>query len=483
MFNTQRLWDSIVPISSWIIITMPLWLSPFYPTFVSYFILAFDLYFFYKTIATVYYASLSYSLIQKHKKIRFDKKVLKIKKTQEIKHFIIIPTFKEPLSKLRETIQAIASSNYPYKQNINLVLAFEAREKGASKKAKILNKEFKDKFNQIKVFYHQLQPHEVIGKASNQAYAAKELEKEIKSRKENIIITICDSDSVLPKNYLSYLTYAFLRDKGRKYHFYWGAVLLYNNFWKLPLFVRIQATLSSLLRLAFLSQKEKLIQISTYSTNLWLLNKVGFWDTNIIPEDWHIFLQAFFKFGEKVKTIPLYTIINADAVYTKNLIRTFKNRYDQERRWAWGVTDISYALKQSFKKSKISIWAKLKILRILIETHLFWSISFFILTLSASIPPLINPNFRHTVIGFLLPQLSSIILTLSSLVLIIYIYLDISLRKNLKIYTKPQAVPILILQWYLLPLISFVLSSLPALDAHTRLLVGKKIKYKVTEKE
>jgi len=40
----------------------------------------------------------------------------------------------------------------------------------------------------------------------------------------------------------------------------------------------------------------------------------------------------------------------------------------------------------------------------------------------------------------------------------------------------------MIIQWYLLPIVSFVLSSLPALDAHTRMIFGKKLDYKVTEK-
>ncbi len=86
----------------------------------------------------------------------------------------------------------------------------------------------------------------------------------------------------------------FIRDKDRLYHFYWAPVLLYNNFWQLPFFVRMQATLSSIVRLAFLGYKENLIQISTYSTNLWLLKEVNFWDVDIIPEDWHYISSSIF---------------------------------------------------------------------------------------------------------------------------------------------------------------------------------------------
>jgi hypothetical protein len=213
-----------------------------------------------------------------------------------------------------------------------------------------------------------------------------------------------------------------------------------------------------------------------------LLKKVDYWDVDIIPEDWHIYYQAFFTFGEKVKTLPLYTIINSDAVYSGNILKTFLNRYEQEKRWAWGVTDVAYAWTKLHNTPHIPLWSKLKRLFYLAENHLFWPTSFFILTVSASIPPLVNPVFKRTVLGFLLPQLSGLILTLASVLLVLYIYLDIKLRERLKIETKMLYLPLLFVQWFLLPIVSFFLSSLPALEAHTRLLLRKKITYKVTEK-
>ena len=126
--------------------------------------------------------------------------------------------------------------------------------------------------------------------------------------------------------------------------------------------------------------------------------------------------------------------------------------------------------------------AKLKKIMYLAETHLFWPSSFFILTVSGFIPAFINPTFKRTVLGFLLPQLTGLLLTVATSMLIIYIYLDIKMRERLKIQTKLINMPMLLIQWYLLPFVSLILSALPALEAHTRLLIGKKIDYKVTEK-
>ncbi|MEX1052750.1 MAG: glycosyltransferase family 2 protein [Patescibacteria group bacterium] len=478
-----RLSETIVPILTWVIITLPLWLSPFHPAIVAYFIISFDTYFFYKSAITVYYAVISYKAITKTSKVSFRRRILSLK-PKHIQHFIIIPNYKEPIYKLEATIKSIVDTDYPYKK-LSLVLAFEKREAAASSKASKLKRRYKKYFKDVLVTYHKLEEGEEEGKASNQTFAAKQVNAQIEESgidRKDILITICDADSILPKNYFSYLTYQYVKDKDRQYHFYWAPVLLYNNFWKLPFFVRMQATLSSILRLSFLSQSEKLIQISTYSTNLWLLDKIGFWDVDIIPEDWHIYYQAFFKFGDKVRTIPLYTLINGDAVYSGGIFKTLVNRYEQEKRWASGASDIGYFLKNIFTTGHIKFGSKLKKFIFLAETHLFWPISFFILTISAIIPPLINPTFRRTVLGFILPQLASAILTLTTIAIIVYIYLDIKLRKKFRQKTKLIKLPLLIIQWYMLPLVSFVLSSLPALDAHTRLILGKKLKYKVTEK-
>lgn len=480
-----RIFEGIIPLLSWVLITLPFWLSPFHPAVVSYFIIAFDLYFFYKSIVTAYSAVLSFKEIKYHQRINYQKKIKKNKKISALNHFVVIPNFKEPLHKLQSTIKAITNNSYPKKKNIFLILAFEEREKQAEEKAAFLKNKFQKFFKEIIITYHKLEGNEEPGKASNQTYAAKAIDQYLK--KNNLsekmsLVTICDADSSLPKNYLSYLTYEFLKDKNRLYHFYWAPVLLYNNFWKLPFFVRIQATLSSILRMAFLSQKENLIQVSTYSTNFWLLKSINFWDVDIIPEDWHIFFQAFFKFGKQVKTIPLFTIVNSDAVFSGTVLKTFINRYEQEKRWAWGVSDVGYFLKKIFDSPKIGLSTKLKKLSFIAETHLFWPVSFFILTLSASLPPLINPVFKKTVLGFILPKASALILTFSSVLLVLYIYLDIKIRARVNVKTNIFNLPFLMIQWYLLPVVSFFFSSLPALDAHTRILLGKKLKYKVTEK-
>ena len=55
----NRIVEIIIPLTTWAIITMPLWLSPFHPAVVAYFLLSFNVYFFYKSLTVTIYSTIS----------------------------------------------------------------------------------------------------------------------------------------------------------------------------------------------------------------------------------------------------------------------------------------------------------------------------------------------------------------------------------------------------------------------------------------
>src|SRR3989338_7344544 len=481
----QRLFEIIFPLITWLMITLPIWLSPFHPAVVAYFLLTFDVYFFYKSLTVTLYSTLSYLRLKRISAVNWLSIAKKHKDFKNIYHAVIISNYKESIQKVRRTLEFLSNQDFP-KRRMVIILAMEKREgEEAFIRAQTLISEFKKKFAYVKATFHPVIKNEVVGKASNSAYAAKYLSnlvRKLKLNRDLVTVTSCDADSLIPPKYYSYLSYLFLNDKDRYFHFYWAPVLLYSNFWDVPLPVRIQATISSIGRLAALARTDSLIQISTYSLSLRMLEEIGYWDTDIIPEDWHIFLQAFFTYGEKVKTLPVYLTITRDAVNNYSFLSTLRSRYEQEKRWAWGVTDIPYALYKSLTTPKISLLPKLLRLVHVMETHLFWPTSFFLLTLGAYILQLINPVFSRTALGHNLPRLSGLILTLTTVFLLVLIIIDAKSRPKRPASFSIAKTPLLLFQWILLPVVSFLFSSLPALEAHTRLLLGKRIEYKVTKK-
>jgi len=487
--DMRRFFEILIPLFTWSLITLPVWLSPFHPAVAAYFIIVFNVYFFYKSLKTVILATVSYINIDKSRQVNWLAKARKIENFDRIKHFFIIPNYKEGYAKVKKTLENLAEQKYPVK-NIYIVLALERSEgQEAVTRFQRLFRNFRHRFGGFYATYHVLKPGEEKGKASNEAYAARFVSQWVKKRKLdplNILVTSCDADALMDPQYCSYLTTNYLLDQNGRYHFYAAPVVLYNNYWDLNFIIRLQTTISSILRMSMLSDRHSLIQISTYSMSLWLLESVDYWDVDIIPEDWHIFLQAFFKYGIKVRTVPVYLLCTRDGVRGKNLWDSFKSRYEQEKRWAWGVSDIPYALEKMFQSPQIPFLDKFFRLFGIIEGHILWPSSFFLLTLGASIPALVNPYFKRTVMGYVLPKVAGGILTLSVLFVLVIAYLDFQAKHRFMKKGEIKKFPYLVIQWVLFPLfspiISAFLSSLPALESHTRLLLGKKLNYKVTQK-
>jgi len=85
-------------------------------------------------------------------------------------------------------------------------------------------------------------------------------------------------------------------------------------------------------------------------------------------------------------------------------------------------------------------------------------------------------------LGYTVPKVSSFLLTVALIFLIVTIAVD-SYYKPKKSDSLPKWRMILSpLEFILMPIIGFVFSALPGLDAHTRLMLGKYLEYKVTEK-
>jgi len=86
------------------------------------------------------------------------------------------------------------------------------------------------------------------------------------------------------------------------------------------------------------------------------------------------------------------------------------------------------------------------------------------------------------ILGKTLPQISSGILTLSLIAMAAIIFVDWQEKpkapSNLPLWKKLVSP----FEFILLPVVGFFFSALPGLDTHTRLLMGRYLEYRVTEK-
>lgn len=485
--RTKRALEILPGLVSWFLILFPVWGSLIIPEVVAYYIIAFSVYWFYRSMSTAMLSVLGYFKLRSYEIYDWMADVKKIKDWKKVNHIIVIPTYKEPLHTLERTMDKLSEQKYPLKK-IHIMLSFEEREgKLGREKADLLVAKYKKMFGHVWATHHPDLPGEVKGKSSNTSWGAKEAKRILIDEEgleiEYVTITSEDADALLPPLYFAALTYSFLSNPNR-HTIIWQAILqFYNNIWKVPLFVRVFSSSASVMLLATVMRRDRLINFSTYTASLLMIDKIGYWDTDVIPEDWRLFFKAFYSLQGKVSVEPIFLPILADAAEAEGVIKTYQNQYEQVKRWAWGVSDTPYVISRWITSTDVPFWEKtIRTLRV-IEDHFLWPVNWFAITIGALLPPLLNEKFSRTIIGKTLPQVTSAILTVCLLALLVMIVLNFKLRpakdKN-RLWVFGYLIEIV--EFVTLPLVGFFFTALPGIDAHTRLMLGKYIEYKVTEK-
>jgi cellulose synthase/poly-beta-1,6-N-acetylglucosamine synthase-like glycosyltransferase len=482
--KTKRALEIMPGFVSWMLILFPLWGSFFIPIAVAYFILFFDVYWFYKSFSLVFTAFIASRKIKQAEKENWFKYAKPLENFEKTTHIIVIPNYKETLEKLRKTVESIADQTFPAKR-IYVVLAMEEREKEAKERGDKLISEFKNIFGDIFATYHPDIEGEVKGKSSNESFGGKIAYKKLVDSKridpEYATISSVDADSIFDPQYFSYLTFKFLSDEKRYSKFWQSANVNYNNFWHVPAPIRVIAFFGSLYRTALLVQKDRLVSNSTYSLSLKLMHEIGFWDTDVIPEDYRIFFKAFFKKQGQVLMEPIFLKTSMDAPLSSTYVKSLNNKYQQERRWSWGASDDALFIKWWLTVPNVPFFRKTHLVFNVLLDHFLWPVNWFIITIAANIMPFVNPVFTRTTLGYNLPKLAGFILTLCLAATFAMIIIDYRQRASHHQASKKRQL-LFPLEFLLLPIIGFFLSALPALISHTQLMLGKRLEYKVTEK-
>ena len=294
-------------------------------------------------------------------------------------------------------------------------------------------------------------------------------------------ISSVDADSIFDRQYFACLTYKFLADTRRYNKFWQSANVSYSNFWKVPAPTRVISFFGNLWRTGVLIQGDRLVTNSTYSLSFTLLKNIDFWDTDVIPEDYRIFFKAFYAMGGNVWTEPIFLKTLMDAPLSATYIKSLHNKYQQERRWSWGVSDDALFIKWWFTVPHMPFVRKTILTCNILTDHFLWPVNWFIITVAANIMPLINPVFSRTTLGYNLPRLAGFILTFCLFATLAMIIIDL---RNRPAHLKSSKTRQLLfpLEFVLLPFVGFFLSALPAFISHTQLMLGKRLEYKVTEK-
>jgi hypothetical protein len=295
-------------------------------------------------------------------------------------------------------------------------------------------------------------------------------------------VTTFDSDHRASKNYFAYLTYLYCTDPNRLHRSYQPIPMFYNNIWDAPAPMRVIATGNSFWTLMETMRPHRLRNFAAHAQSLAALIAIDFWSVTTIVEDGHQYWRSYFGFDGDHEVVPVYTPIYQDAVLADTYLRTFKVQFLQLRRWAWGASDIQFVVRKSFENTRISWGNKLVQLGRLIESHFSQATAPLLLSFVGYLPLYLNHNFSYDTLAHNLPVILSRILTLASVTYFITIGISlISLPPRPERYRRARGIW-MVLQWGLLPVTSIIFSSFAAINAQTRLMLGRYLEFYVTEK-
>ena len=399
-------------------------------------------------------------------------------KPSEVIHAVIIATHNESKEVVEPTIQAVKNLNFD-SSKVLLIIAYEERAgEWKSVETEDLAKKYKSGFMDVIAIKHPKDiPGEMKGKGGNITYAGRFLKDYLEQKNidlKRVLVTTLDADNRPHPLYLAALTYTFCVTNEPKYVSYQPIPMFTNNIWDAPAPMRVIATGNSFWMIVQSLRPHMLRNFSSHAQPMEALVATDFWSVRTIVEDGHQFWRSYFALDGKHDVYPIYVPIYQDAVLAENYRKTFKEQFIQLRRWAWGVTDVSYvAYFGFFKKNKINKWdLTAKFLR-LFESHVSWATAPIILAISAFIPLYINPSSRTSFLANQLPLFASKLQTIAMLGILVTLFLSFkSLPPKPAHYRRHRSIW-MVLQWVYLPFTSIFYSSFAAIYSQTRLVLGK----------
>lgn len=405
---------------------------------------------------------------------------------ENIYNAVILATYNESLETLEPSVKALAEAPYPLKQ-IMLVIAYEERGGAETEKnALYLIERYGKQFAYAAAIKHpDGLAGEVRGKGGNITFAGRELTKHILAQgidPEQVIVTTFDADHRASKNYFSYLSYAYATNVNRTRKSYQPIPMFYNNIWDAPAPMRVIATGNSFWMIMESMRPHRLRNFAAHAQSLKALIDTDFWSVTTIVEDGHQYWRTYFTYDGDHQVVPLYTPVYQDAVLAEGYVQTYKAQYLQLRRWAWGISDFPYVVINCLKNPRIPGWNKAQQVFRLFEGHFSWATAPLIVTFVAWMPLYLNRDFSDTTLAHLLPVIASRIMTLAMIGLIVTVLISlISLPPKPARYRRSRSI-FMLTQWVLIPVTGILFNAVAAIDAQTRLMFGRYMEFRVTEK-
>ena len=506
---------------AWSLLIAPFILAPIWPAFVAYFILAFSFYWFAKALNMMRNLLRGFLRLKRNMKIDWlercrlasenPKALLKkleagykesgdrkdlydfdeinnlngnydlIKNWEEIYQIVFVTNFREDLSITGPSYEALKNSSFPNNRILIVSCGEKRDEKNYLKVMAGLKEKYQETFLDILYFMHEDKEGEVRGKGSNLYSAGHKLMAELEKKHpeikpENVLVTTLDGDHIIHKEYFSRVTYKYIIDPNRERKTYQPVPIMFNNIWDAPAPNRVLAMSNSFFQMVEAVRPFRLKTFASHSQNLQTLLITDFWSNKTIVEDGHQYWRTYFAYNGDHEMVALFIPVYQDCVLAESYYQTFRNQYLQMRRWAWGISDFPFVIKNFMKHPEISLGEKFLQTFRLFSGHFSWSTASFLLAF-AWVPLLFNNSFQDTVLAHNITYYSSMIMNLAWAGLFVNIWIFFVLLPKRPKHRHQIRYLGMVIQWFLVPVVALFFSAVPALESQTRLMFGKYLDY------
>ncbi len=469
----------------WATFVLAIVLSFVAPIPVIIFIIVFDLYWLFRVIYFVTYLIASYRRYKKEILVDWFAELQKIPNWQRIHHVVFLPTYKEGYEILKAAVVSLVKSTYPSDRMI-VVLAGEERDRDAFEKmAKRLGEEYGKAFAKFLITVHPKNlPDEIPGKGSNLAYAAsqvKPLIEEMQIPVEDVVVSAFDVDTIAHPHYFARLTQIYLTTPDPTRSSYQPLTTFSNNIWNATAPVRVASFGTTFWLLTELARPERSWTFSSHSMSWKMLLDVGFWEKNMVSEDSRIFLQGLLHYHGDYRVTPIYLPVSMDAVTGSTYVESLKALYKQQRRWAWGVEHFPYMVPRLLADRLMPMRTKIKYIWNHMEGMYTWGTAPILIFILGYLPLWVSREASSVLVAST-PFTLEWIMRLAMVGVFVSGILGMLMLPDRPKHVKPYTWVVMLLQWALMPFTFILFGAFPAIDAQTRLMLGRYLGFNVTKK-
>jgi hypothetical protein len=209
---------------------------------------------------------------------------------------------------------------------------------------------------------------------------------------------------------------------------------------------------------------------------------VGYWDPDVIADEWHMYIKSYFQRQGDVRLQPIFLPFWANATTGETIPKAIKERYLQTLRHAWGAKEIGYTIAQMSENPQTSFGGAFNLLFRVAHDNLLAGVGWVVMMLGSQLPMLFHPSLVRESMQtapFILLQVS---LTLVSALTIIFWVLDLRIRPpRSQPWTRRERLYELA-SLPLLAVMTLICVALPVLHSQTRLMLGVPLQFRVAAK-